>query len=290
MKTIEEVLKEIKENYEKTIRTATFNGERKVNGLEAKKCLIRSSRVINMLHEHIKEDLVMRGVPEKNLAPQLKKTGGELKMQGKNKAKRQDICVKPIGIMPKREPLKKTSSSSKDGYDRHGQEYGNRILTINVRSQFSSTKKNFDTLMERTFAESFNLHSHFPHLVMGEVYVILAQEYDEQAMKDNEVVFKEKQDYIETYIEEFYNLNNRKDHTGENDRYERCALLIVDMNREIPKIYRTTQELRDDELISESFDLSIESLLYDTFLDDLLKIYDSRFGLHYLLEEKKEER
>ncbi|GAB6429207.1 hypothetical protein bcgnr5372_41150 [Bacillus luti] len=286
MNTIEDVLQSIKFDYEQTIQTAQFNGEQKPNGLEAKKCLVRSMRLINHLHEYIKLELCKKGVPAKNIAPERGEMKGELKLTGFLKHKRQDICVKPIGLSPQRELITDGPLSFQNTYDRYGSDFSEKILTINVRSQLSSTSKNFDTLMERTFAESCNLHTRYPKMVLGEVYLILAHEYDEQSMKCNQVRFKEKQKYIEKYISLFHSLNNRIDENENALNYERCALLIVDMRDKRPILFRNNNELVENGLISPEFPIPIESLSIESFIDDLFKVYDNRFGLNYLLKQE----
>ena len=43
----------------------------------------------------------------------------------------------------------------------------------------SSLAKNADTLFERIFAKSLNLHMRYPNIVLGEVYLIPVYEYDD---------------------------------------------------------------------------------------------------------------
>ena len=64
--------------------------------------------------------------------------------------------------------------------DPYGEEYSKNTLVINVRSQMSSLAKNSDTLFERTFAEAMNLHMQYPDIVLGEVYLIPINEYDDE--------------------------------------------------------------------------------------------------------------
>lgn len=67
----------------------------------------------------------------------------------------------------------------------------------------SSLAKNSDTLFERTFAESQNLHMRYPNIVLGEVYLIPVREYDDELVKSNRVGFKARQTNIEKYISFF---------------------------------------------------------------------------------------
>src|SRR5690606_16476811 len=101
------------------------------------------------------------------------------------------------------------------------------VLSVNVRSQLSSVSKNFDTLYERTFAESLNFHLRFPRMVLGEVYLINLKEYNSDHASINQVSFKNSQ-YIEKYILAFQALNDRINIDDPLYKYERIALLIVD--------------------------------------------------------------
>jgi len=56
--------------------------------------------------------------------------------------------------------------------DYYGKDYTEKIISINVRSQFSSLAKNFDTLYERTIAEAQNLHVRCSKMCLGEVYMM----------------------------------------------------------------------------------------------------------------------
>ena len=49
-------------------------------------------------------------------------------------------------------------------------------------------------------AEAFNLHYQYSKLVLGELYIILVYEYDDNKMLNNSVGFKSKHSPIEKYI------------------------------------------------------------------------------------------
>ena len=74
-----------------------------------------------------------------------------------------------------------------DIVDPFGISYSERILSINVRSQLSSVAKNFDTIFERTFAESFNLHNRLNKIVLGEVFLLPIREFDD-SFSDRNIV------------------------------------------------------------------------------------------------------
>ena len=164
----------------------------------------------------------------------------------------------------------------------YGFEFTEKTLIINVRSQMSSLGKNSDTLFERTFAEAENLHKRYSNAVLGEVYLIPINEYDDDFVKRNEVRFKEKQTNVEKYISFFNSINNRAKN-GENYAYERCALLVVDFSKEQPYLFRNSRELKDAGIISKTFGIEYASLNFYDFAEDILKVYGERFNLGYIL-------
>ena len=118
----------------------------------------------------------------------------------------------------------------------------------------------------------------YEDMVLGEVYLIPTHEYDDAAVKSNRVAFKTNKTDVEKYISFFDSINNRKKN-GESYQYERCTLLVVDFNRENPKLYRNSRELKDDGIISESFPIEYATLSFDGFVRDLLKVYEERYKL-----------
>ena len=52
-------------------------------------------------------------------------------------------------------------------------------------------------------AEAFNLYYQYSKLVLGELYMILVYEYDDNKMLNNSVGFKSKHSPIEKYINFF---------------------------------------------------------------------------------------
>ncbi|MBS1777290.1 MAG: hypothetical protein JSS64_13530 [Bacteroidetes bacterium] len=154
-------------------------------------------------------------------------------------------------------------------------------MSINVRSQLSSSAKNFDTLYERTFAEALNLHLRCPKMVLGEFYMIAVNEYDSNAANNNEVKYKNVKGvakHVEKYLLSFSAVNGRKSTTDDHFKYERVCLLIVDFSQKVPKIYNTNEELKKDNLLPENSIATIENLSFPNFISDLLKVYSTRFG------------
>lgn len=116
-------LEEMKDTYEDAIKNGQYTS------------LIRSKRLINLLHEYVIKEL------EKRVKPDWIVT--DKKVYGYPKTKEQDIIIQ----------------TPQNG---RGNVSVGPIMAINVRSQLSSIDKNYDTLFERIFAEALNLHNRFP--------------------------------------------------------------------------------------------------------------------------------
>lgn len=269
MAYIDDQLKEFKRLIEESIVTG---------GVEGKTSMIRSSQLINLIHDSVKHELAQYGVYENQIFPHFLESKPEIKIAGFLKQKDQDVCVVPQGIVKKVTPITWGPLAFEKKTDPYGFDYSNNMLVINVRSQMSSLAKNSDTLFERTFAEAQNLHMRYEDMVLGEVYLIPTHEYDDGAVKSNRVAFKINKTDVEKYISFFDSINNRKKN-GESYQYERCTLLVVDFNRENPKLYRNSQELKDDGIISQSFPIEYATLGFDSFVSDLLKVYEERYKL-----------
>lgn len=279
--TIQDAVNSIKLIYEASI----INGNRGNT--------IRSSALINNIHNAIKTDLLNENVhpslinPSKEylqrvINPAVRAynrprvlANKELKLSGFLKTKTQDVSVITDNIHIS--PTIMNVNSGMNGYsDMYGDLFTESVLSINVRSQLSSVKKNFDTLYERTFAESLNLHLRCPNMVLGEVYLIPVREYI-----DGNVVGFNNIDLVK-YIEAFQAINMRANRNDEKYKYERCCLLIVDFDRPIPKIYNTTNELVQDGFLPVGSNYSLTNLDYPNFINDIVQIYYARFPANIL--------
>jgi hypothetical protein len=149
------------------IKTKSYNGTSYQNGQKAKEALIRSQTLIFNVHESVKQSfyktLTANTTYTWSVHPPLNQTTPELKIYGKLKGKDQDIVYL-------RTPIKNTVIE--DGpnigqVDSVGIEATMRSIIIGVRSQMSSVDKNFDTLMERAFAETLNLRLRAPVITSG---------------------------------------------------------------------------------------------------------------------------
>lgn len=260
---IQHVLRRIKSDFDAAIVTATFNESPYQNGNKAKEALIRSQRIINYIHEFVKNEFVRCGVPREMIYPPVGSSGPEIKIKGFLKSKNQDVS-----IIPDQNLVAKTRIGSPDV---------ERILTTNIRSQFSSLSKNIDTLYERTFAEALNLHLSYRKQCLGEVYLIPTHEYDDRAMLQDAIAFKSVS-RIEDYVRMFQAINNRDSIDKDEYKYERVCLLIVDFRQDNPKLYNSVEELKNDDLVSMGTDVTLENLTIDSFAQDLVNFHTQRFG------------
>lgn len=250
-------------------------------GAQGKESMIRSSALINLIHDAVKKSFIEAGVRPSNIYPHFGETKPELKMAGFLKQKDQDICIVPSNIRKSLTPINWGPLAFENKTDYYGFEYSTNTLVINVRSQMSSLAKNSDTLFERTFAEALNLHMRYPEIVLGEVYLIPVHEYDDDLVKRNSVGFKNRQTNVEKYISFFNSINNRP--TGGADyAYERCALLIVDFNRPKPYLFNNSAELKRAGYISQGFTIEYADLNFQNFVRDILNIYSSRYDINNL--------
>lgn len=259
------------DGFKELIETSIIEG-----GIKAKEAIIRSSRPINFIHEAVKADFIRKGISPDRIHPPLGASKPELKLAGFIKQKHQDVCVSPDGYIPDSEIM--TEGILREATDYYGKDYTERTISVNIRSQMSSLAKNFDTLYERTIAEAQNLHVRCPKMVLGEVYMIPVKEYDVIVMDNNVVQFIDKVGAVEKYIKSFQAINGRLDYTREDYKYERVCLLLVDFEQSPAKIYSTNQDLINDGLLDESSTASIDELSWETFTDNILSNYETRFG------------
>lgn len=247
-----------------------------INGEQGKNNLIRSQKPIKLLHDVVKAELLRNGITADRIRPVLGDSAGELALAGFLKRKAQDICVTPQSLEPLSEVLANgLLIGQNDGF---GREYTERTLSINVRSQLSSLSKNFDTMYERTFAEALNLHLRCPQMCCGEIYLIPVYEYDAQAAANHQIRFVPSVQNVEKYLLGFEALNNRNTTMGDEYKYEKVCLLLVDFSTKQPVIYTTTDKLKHDGLLPANSPARVESLVFTEFVPTLLRVYTERFG------------
>lgn len=283
IKLLKEKIQEIKDTIESTVTSANFvnsKGEtkQKDDGLQAKLSLIKSGRLIQNIHEvvkiSLKKSLEKEGFKDFSIHPPIGKSSPEKDVWGFLKKKKQDVVVlfeKEQSEIIENGPLKGTE-------DLIGRKATKSSMVIGVRSQLSSVGKNTDTLMERAFAETFNLRIRHPYLVMGEVYMLIVKEYDEQAMKENRIEFKDKYSKVENYISIFNAMSGRNnyDQLLDSYKYENSALLLVDFSREPAKIYTNLEELKEDGIVSQAFSEDFSLMAPQNFVKGLIDAYKVR--------------
>ncbi|MDE7264600.1 MAG: hypothetical protein K2N64_08070 [Anaeroplasmataceae bacterium] len=275
-------INKFKQLLEEAITSGCNDGKNCGNGLKAKESLIRSSKLINLIHEAVKKDLIDNGVQLHRIFPPHNASKPELKIAGFLKQKNQDVCVVPTTIKKQSRIIDWGPLATEGLTDHYGQAFCEASLVINVRSQVSSLAKNADTLFERTFAEPMNLHLIYPNMVLGDVYLIPVYEYDEALMLKNKVGFKSSKTNVLKYISFFSAISNRQSADDDLHKYERCALLVVDFCRTVPKIYTTTTELIADGIIPASCSIDFEKISIDNFTQDIIQSYNNRFKKNIL--------
>lgn len=262
---LNDALIKIKTDYEMAIK----NG-----GNEEKNSAIRSSNIINNIHEFIKQEFINNSISPSKIHPAKSKTKPELELSGFLKTKKQDIAVIPSS--PKKETI--TYNSILLGKtDKTGFEMSQKAISVNVRSQLSSVGKNFDTLFERTYAESLNLHLRTSSIILGEIYLVPLVEYDQKFARKHEIEFGKQ--LPEKYPIAFNALNNRQSMVNSNYKYERVVLLVVDFDNDEP-IIMNKGDLIDHGILNKKTAETIDDNLFNpyTLIPDLLKIYEERHG------------
>lgn len=262
----------------------------KIAGDKGKTALVTSSKHINLFHEVVKSELIRNGVNPKLIFPPLNNSKDELNLAGFIKAKKQDISVVPNTHLGKEVAELMNIGMMNGKTDNFGQKYTEHTLAINVRSQMSSITKNDDTIIERTFAETLNLHLRCPNMVLGELFVLPITGFNSDKVKLKQPIFEPIQtvkknsnskltsDAIEETINVFNDLNNRNLATNEAYKYERVCLVLADFSQSPVKIYANEKQLKADNLLSKTSKVSLSGINYQDFISDLLKIYATRFG------------
>ncbi len=95
--TIQEAVNQFKGNYEASIR---------LGGEVSKTSDIRSQRLINLIHEAVKFELVKNSIRQEQIFPTLQETE-EITLAGFLKNKKQDIIVAPQNLSSNRQVLPK---------------------------------------------------------------------------------------------------------------------------------------------------------------------------------------
>jgi hypothetical protein len=271
--SLNEALEIIKISVEDVIR---YSGE------SGKKSLITSQQLINLLHEVVKSSLINEGVNPNLINPPVGQANGEKILAGFLKFKKQDICIFPNNKVPRTERIDFNGLYNTGTTEPYGELFSEHILSINVRSQLSSLGNNIDTMFERTYAEPLNLHRRVPKMVLGEVYLISIRELDSAQVAQKIVTYKpfttSTANYLERYLKGFSALNIRASQRDDDFKYERVALVVADFSQTPVKIYNTTQDLINDNLLPANSIASMDNLDYNGLTRTLLDVYEKRFG------------
>lgn len=208
------------------ITTSSYSGKKKKNGQEAKNAAIRSSVPIQQLHgivaEAIFDNLASRGI-KSQVWPPIGLKSPELKVTGLLKAKDQDIS---FTVDPhKKETI--TTGVEEGRIDPIGYRATNRALVVGVRSQLSSLAKNFDTLVERAFAETLNLRLRTPNITLGEVYLIPLHEFDDASLRNNKVGFRKSLVDLPKFTKIFTAITDPNYRNDPRDLYKYNATMLI---------------------------------------------------------------
>jgi len=275
--SLAEALEIIKVSIEDVIRSG---------GASGKTSLITSQQLVNLLHETIKSSLVAEGVSSFNIRPSIGAANPEITLAGFLKFKKQDVCVFPNNLQPRQESIDFNGLFNSGVTEPYGELFTEHVLSINVRTQLSSLAANVDTMFERTYAEPLNLHRRVPKMVLGEMYLISVKELDSGQIAHNNPVYSNltaaTSRQLERYIKGFSALNMRKGQRDDDFKYERVALIIADFSQNPVRIYSTTQQLIQDNLLPADSTATIDNLHFNGFIRTLLDCYEQRFGLNIL--------
>lgn len=215
--------------------------------------MIRSKEFIGHLHDFTKEELRRCGIKDSYIYE-------DKRIVGHSKPKEQDILVQ----------------TPQDGKRNHST---GPPLVINIRSQLSSIGKNYDTLFERVMAEATNLHGRFPALVSGYIYLLPTMGYNTKASGEQGRPCRTEKYDLEKYLFSFHTIAKREKPGDEIWKHEEVCLLVVDFERDPPKILDTTEDFLEGGRISQEFSeiIKIEDLSIKNFFDELLKKLRKRY-------------
>jgi hypothetical protein len=220
--------------------------------------LIRSEDLIGRVHTYIIDQLEDNGVNPQNIQEDTYPNDTSATVYGFPKTKSQDILV--------------------HSYEENGPIVGPR-MAINVRSQLSSIGKNFDTIFERIYAESLNLHNRFPYLPLGYFFLLPKRGYDSSAKQNNVVERSEKFD-VQKFISSYSSLSGRESPEDEKWKYEAMCLLIVDFEQSPPQIMDNIDDFVEQEIVTPEFAeiYGSEVISVENFFEKLLSDYKTRYS------------
>ncbi len=261
-----------------------------IAGVKGKQSLTTSSKHINLFHEVVKSELIRNNVAPDLIFPEQYNSSGELNFTGFIKAKKQDISAVPRTFLNNETPEKILVGMRAGETDKFGKAYTENSLVINVRSQMSSIGKNNDTIVERAFAETLILHLRCPRMVLGELFILPITGFNMDEVKKGNPIFESivttkpskrsrtTAENIERTINAYSFLNNRNSIGGEEYKYERLCLILADFSQSPVKIYHNDAQLKADNLLPIGSTATLTGMNFNSFISDLLSIYETRFG------------
>jgi len=276
---LKNALMSIKTAMEDAISTATYSGNTYDNGQRAKEALIRSKTLIGRLHEVVKislKEVLQREARNYHINPPVGSSSPELTVAGLIKKKQQDVVVLMDDDYLQPETISEGPLAGQ--LDPIGKEVAERSIVVGIRSQLSSVDKNFDTLMERAFAETLNLRLRLPSLVMGEVYLLPVVEYDDVAMVENRVAWRPEPVKVSKFIQTFLAISGRSSTTdlAQLYKYERSALVLADFRESPPRVFLTLDELVAGGFVPHIFSGNFNLLSPKGFAEDIVAARLSR--------------
>ncbi len=116
---------------------------------------------------------------------------------------------------------------------------------------------------------------------MGEVYLLPIVEYDNVAMEDNRVVFKDAFVPVERFIKTFLGITGRNNNNLESSfyKYDRSCLVLADFRSDTPQVFTSLQELKEKGVVSEHFNANFDKLSPQGFCQDIVDEYIHRHHL-----------
>lgn len=259
---------------ENAIISGEASGKRHTNGQEAKNAAIRSSKPIQEIHSITRDALsfaITNAYFESfQIYPPLEETKPELKLAGLLKSKNQDVTITI------RDHVQETlDSGARDGeIDQVGFAATDSAMAIGVRSQLSSVDKNFDTLMERAFAETLNLRLRCPNIVLGDVYVVPLFEIDDKEAIQHVVKYKTKKTDVAKFVRLFASITKTDHRSDPLDlyKYNSTALVIADFSSPELKIAWDGKDLAKWGF-DEKTQMLFESIKPSAFVQRIISFY-----------------
>lgn len=97
-------------------------------GVKGKESIIRSSALINLIHDAVKYELIQNGIAPSQIYPHFGETKPEMKIAGFLKQKDQDVCVAPKNIAQVKRRISWGPLANENVTDIYGEEYTRNTL------------------------------------------------------------------------------------------------------------------------------------------------------------------